>query len=318
MTVNNGVRLVSNSEIQTFKSCRRKWWLAWHRGLTPRETEFTGVRSIGTRLHIALSGYYTPGYVGSVHPLQAHEIAAKDDLAAYLRNAAALEREPDTAQLKKDFQLEKIMLEGYMGWLEETGEDADLDIIASEQYMEAEIKPGVKIIGKLDARTRSRTTGRRKFIDHKSVAVFVKPQLLRQNEQFLHYELLESLSGEPERCDGALYNQLRRVKRTARAKPPFYKRETVTHNQHEISSYSKRLRGTIREIELTEQRLEQGIDPLFLVPPTPTMDCDWKCPFVKICPMFDDGSRAEAAVEGLYTEQDPLSYYQGKEREEEP
>jgi PD-(D/E)XK nuclease superfamily protein len=315
MPVVNGVRLVSNSEVQTFKACRRKWWLTYHRALTSRQTEFSGIRSIGTRLHLALSAYYTPGYTDSVNPLEAHVKAAEEDMAAYLANAEERGFVADTAPLLRDFSLERIMLEGYMQWLEETGADSDLEIISSEQYMEAELKPGVKIIGKIDARTRSRTTGRRKFIDHKSVQVFVKPQLLRQNEQFLHYELLESLSGETERCDGAFYNQLRRVKRTATAKPPFYKRETVEHNRYELDSYLKRLRGTIREIELTEKRLEQGIDPLFLVPPTPTQDCDWKCPFVKVCPLFDDGSRVEAALESQFVQHDPLSYY--GEREED-
>lgn len=317
MTKVDGVRLVSNSEVQAFKSCRRKWWLAWYRGYTPRMTEFSGVRSIGTRLHLALSSYYTPGYIDSVNPLEAHVKAAEEDMAAYLANAEQRGYVVDTSPLLKNFSLERIMLEGYLEWLAETGADEDLEIIASEQYMEATLKPGTKIIGKLDARVRSRTTGRRKFIDHKSVSVFVKPQLLRQNEQFLHYELLESLSGAPERCDGAFYNQLRRVKRTANAKPPFYKREIVQHNQHELDSYTKRLRGTIREIELTEERLEQGIDPLFLVPPTPTTECDWKCPFVAVCPMYDDGSRAEDALEGLFVQHDPLSYYGDKEREED-
>lgn len=310
-------RLISNSEVQTFKACRRKWWLAYHRALTARREEFSGIRDIGTRLHLALSRYYTPGYTDSVNPLVAHEQIAADDLAAYLANAEAHGYLPDTAALLKDFELERIMLEGYLEWLAETGADEDLEIIASEQYLEAEIKLGVKIIGKLDARTRSRTTGRRKFIDHKSVAVFVNSQLLRQNEQFLHYELLESLSGASERCDGAFYNQLRRIKRTAKATPPFYKREVVTHNQHELDSFKKRLTGTIREIELTEERLERGIDPLYLVPPTPTADCSWKCPFVKVCPMFDDGSRAEAALDSQFVVHNVLDYYSGKEEEEQ-
>ena len=43
-------------------------------------------------------------------------------------------------------------------------------------------------------------------------------------------------------------------------------------------------------------------------------DCEWSCDFVKICPLFDDGSRVEDAIQDMYTERDPLSYYQGKEK----
>ena len=56
---NDGLRLISNSEIQTYKDCKRKWWLTYHRGLvepTPR----VGPLAIGTRIHLALAAYYDP------------------------------------------------------------------------------------------------------------------------------------------------------------------------------------------------------------------------------------------------------------------
>lgn len=315
MTVVDGYRLVSNSEVQNFKQCRRKWWLAWHRGLTPQRVEFTGVRSIGTRNHLALSMYYTPGYVGSVHPVVAHEQIAAQELARF---DAQPYTNPDTrSTLVKNLTLESIMLAGYMQWVVETGADADLEIISSETFLSHEIRSGVKIIGKVDLRTRDRYTGRRRFMDHKNVQVFVDPQTLRQNEQFLHYELLEALSGETERCEGGIYNQLRRSKRTARAQPPFYHRESVTHNSYDLASYQARLLGVIAEIERAQDALDSGVSHQSVAYPSPRPSCAWQCMFARICPLFDDGSRVEDAIAAQFVTSNPLDYYGGSEREDE-
>ena len=77
----NGYRLVSNSEIQTFKQCRRKWWLQWYRGLASRQTEVQGVRSTGTRLHIGLDAYYQPEGQSTRAALAALAATQAEDLA---------------------------------------------------------------------------------------------------------------------------------------------------------------------------------------------------------------------------------------------
>lgn len=319
----NGFRLVSNSEVQTFKECRRKWWLAWYRGLVPRTREVQGVRSTGTRLHIGLEAYYQPGGQSVSAALTALLGAQQEDRNSLPADSSDLE------QLQKDFQLERIMLEGYFEWLAETGEDQFLQVVASEEYIETEFMEGsarkgrypVKIIGKIDSRFLDTRTGRRKIMDHKSVQVFENPRLLGLNEQTLHYLLLEFLSTEEgeARCDAALYNMMRRVKRTAKAIPPFYKREVIERNQHELNAYRNRLAGSITDLQDAEWALDYADDPetvQMIVYPRPSRDCTWKCPFFKVCRMFDDGSRAEDAVETFYEVADPMAYYQGKEREE--
>lgn len=323
MTVVNGIRLFSNSEIQDYKQCPRKWWLAWYRGLAPAGEAQTGVKHTGTRLHICLAGYYVPEGQTPVHPLATHQQLEETLLAEFAERAESQPPEmynsAELHALQKDFQLERIMLEGYMQWLAETGADEDWEVIASETYMEAALPAfggSVKIIGKIDTRLRNRRTGRLRVMDHKSRANLT-PGMLRQNPQMLHYHLLEWLSSDEgaARCDGALYNMLKRVKRTDKAKPPFYDRIEIPHNQRELDNYKAQLTGTVRDILFKEHQLESGIIHHSVVPPTPNDDtCKWKCPFVTICHMFDDGSRVEDALLDRYTEVDPLSYYQGKEQ----
>lgn len=333
MTLVNDTYLFSNSEITTFTGCPRKWWLAWFRGLVPRRVDVQGVRSTGTRVHIALAAYYD-GVPRAIAPeIYALAVLNGEQLQdmATLRVQYADDEDLELREKKlySDFDLERIMVEGYLEWIQETGIDADLEIVGVEQYLEADFPmhlphdpQPVKLIGKVDARVRSRITGRRKYIDHKTVAS-VRDPLLKLNRQMKHYHLLEELTtakGE-ERCDGALYNMLRRVKRTAKATPPFYARIPIDHNKYEIAGYRNEIYGTIASIIEKHAYLRkfegieiQAAQHQVVVPARPSRECGW-CPFMKVCHMFDDGSRVEAALVDLYEIKDPLSYYGAREKE---
>lgn len=331
MTLVNDTYFFSNSEITTFTGCPRKWWLAWFRGLTPRLQDVQGPRPTGTRVHLALAAHYGPR--SPIFPfgraLETLEVAQKEDLLLlefHYQDDENLDLR--RKKLFSDFDLEKIMVEGYLEWIQETGIDADLEIVGVEQYLEADFPmhlphdpQPVKLIGKVDARVRSRITGRRKYIDHKTVQS-VRDPLLKLNRQMKHYHLLEELTTakDEQRCDGALYNMLRRVKRTAKATPPFYARLPIDHNKYEIAGYRNEIYGTIasiiekhayfRKFEGVELRPAQH---QVAVPARPSRECGW-CPFMKVCHMFDDGSRVEDALVDLYQVQDPLSYYGAREK----
>jgi len=48
---------IANSELQTFKRCKRKWWLSYYRRLHLRR-EGVGALSIGNMVHAPLEAYY--------------------------------------------------------------------------------------------------------------------------------------------------------------------------------------------------------------------------------------------------------------------
>lgn len=336
MTVVDGVRLVSNSEVQTFKDCPRKWWLAWHRGLRPRSRRVTGAASTGTRIHVALAALYTPG--GSFSQAQAALANAQlADREEYDRQAAARSFSEDAGQvvaaleaelktLTSTFDMEQAMLEGYLEWLEESGIDQHLEVISVEQRVEVVFcdeddafkrawPHAVKLIAKLDARVRNLITGAVKFIDHKTVGSLHDP-LLGLNQQMRHYHVIEDLLTEPgqPRAEGALYNMLKKVKRTRAAKPPFFARVPIDHNKFELISHTAQLIGVIDRINDVAALLD---DKPYMhqaaAPPRPSRDCTWKCEFFKVCRMFDDGSRVEAAIEEYYEVGNPLAYYDTEE-----
>lgn len=315
-------RLFSNSEAQTAKRCRRKWYLAWYLGLRFKRQRPTGVRAVGDRVHRALAEWYRP--VGRIDPRDALEQLIESDTRQVTEAWRGDEQLPGILlDMKKDDDLERAMISGYVQWLEETGEDSGLVILESEVYRDAEMpllsgRDGVPvyIIAKLDARVRRVSNDVFLFIDHKTVGDFTQKTLtLSMDEQMLWYDIIELLNGVPlgERTGGALFNMLRRVKRTVRAKPPFYQRLELRHNRHELESFYQRLWGMLNDILTMERRLDSGESHKIVAYPTPTHNCSWDCDFFLMCPRMDDGSRFQDMAAQWYVKGDPLSYYAANE-----
>lgn len=320
---NPHVRYISNSEVQTFKDCRRKWWLTYFRGLTLKKQKTTGPLAIGNRIHRALEAWYVPDGCVRTDPRDALERCIVDDWSNTVRHYDGVDNVPDdlVIQSAKDANLERIMLEGYMQWLEETGADSHLKVIAPEMYIEVPYTSQflntrfddkeLRLIGRIDVQVERETDGRQMFIDHKTVVDLVGPTLtLPVDEQMLMYLFLQKKDEtEARKCAGALYNMLKKVRRSAKAKPPFFNRVEVFHNKLQLDAFEMHLISTVNDIHRVEKNLTNGAGHHRVVPPRPTRDCSWKCDFQQVCGMFDDGSRAEDMLTTLYTIDNPIRYY---------
>jgi hypothetical protein len=315
----DGLRRVSNSELQTFKHCRRRWWLSWYRGLRLTAEPATGVMSLGTRIHNALAGWYVPNGQTPVDPRTTFEKIIEEDELALVRATASLEGEVVASKLS-DFQKEaeygRAMIEGYVQWLAEEGADAGYTVVAPEQVLQTIIevnsKLSVLLQGRLDVRLQRDHDLIRLFMDHKSVGNFTEPaRVLPKDEQMKTYHLLEDANRQPDepRTEGALYNMLRRVKRTAGANPPFYQRLELRHNPITIERFRERLKGEALQLTHTERMLQEGVDHHMVAYPSPGAKCSWGCEFTAVCDMFDDGSRAEDFISEHYVQVNPLDRY---------
>jgi hypothetical protein len=224
-----------------------------------------------------------------------------------------LENFRDTVDLDGEAELGRIMLEGYLDWVEENGIDAELEMISTEEIISMPMFDGeVELQGKLDMRVRRKADGVRMFRDFKTVggsfAEFASQA--HMNEQILTYMVLEAAQNkEGERCEGGIFTMLKKVKRSANARPPFYEQMEVRHNQFALRSFWSRLHGAVGDMMKTRKELDNGADHHFVAYPRPSRDCKWKCQFFAICPLFDDGSAAEHALSELFVVDDPYSYY---------
>jgi RecB family exonuclease len=295
---------ISNSEIQVFKDCRRKWWLNYYRRLLPKKKEYTGALALGSRIHEALDQYYSNG----TPLLEAHASLVKKDIET-------LEAEfRDTYNLEAEADLGRIMLEGYLEWVDDEGIDASLEMISTEEIISMPLFDGkVELQGKLDMRVRRKSDGVRMFRDFKTVGGSFSDfaNQAQMNEQILTYMLLEHAQNKnpEERSEGGIFTMLKKVKRTANAKPPFYDQIEVRHNVFTMRSFWQRIHGTISDLLAVKKGLDEGGDPNFLAYPSPSKDCKWKCQFYTVCPLIDDGSAAEAAISEMYEVADPYARY---------
>jgi CRISPR/Cas system-associated exonuclease Cas4 (RecB family) len=296
---------ISNSEIQTFKDCRRRWWFTYYRRLQPKVKDFTGALALGSRIHEALDQYYTSNMERDL--LQIHSELVAADMKTLTDEFR------DTTSLETEAELGRVMLEGYLEWMELEGIDAELEMISTEEIIERPMMDGrVTLQGKIDMRVRRKIDGVRMFRDFKTVGGSFADfgSIAHMNEQVLTYMVLEEAQNkEGERSEGGIFTMLRKVKRGAYAKPPFYDQIEVRHNAFTLRSFYQRLEGTLEDILRVRDGLDAGESHYKLAYPKPSRDCKWKCQFFSICPLVDDGSAAEAAISDAFAVADPYGYY---------
>jgi transcriptional regulator with XRE-family HTH domain len=319
-------RYVTNGELQTFKDCRRRWWLEYYRALGSIVEKRTGAAALGTRVHKALAVLYVPEGESPGDALAELDWTVADD-RQYLEQNGADERA--FHELEREHDLARAMIEGYLQWLEEEAADVGMQVISSERPLVA--NPGfqgfenVRLLTLEDVRVRMAVDNSTAFLDHKTTQTFQEYETWgHMNPQMKHYGLAEFLAMledglaagmdpavTPElRTDGAILNMLRKVRRTANAKPPFYKRHHIRWNTDTLRSYWHDVFGTLQQIEAARAGLDQGADHRQIVAARPTKDCSWKCPFFLECPMFDDGSHVEAMLAETKTTVDPWQRYE--------
>lgn len=321
-----GAKRLTNSEVAMWKRCPRRWYLGYYRRLGAVEKDFGKPTGLGTRVHNALAFLYDPSVPSDFDVLAYTREEIDKDLAQYPTYEA---------EIKKDGELAVIMIEGYLQWLEESGNDQDLKVVAPEEGVEVLFMSGdenplipragytaATILSKLDVRVQKESDESRWNLEHKTVQSLEQPVPLLQidaqllTEHLVEYLKLKDEGLEDQRADGVLYNMLRKVKRTARAKPPFYDRKEVRHNLHELRNHWRHTVKWLNDILEAEVLLNEGADHQDVCPPVNDRSCTWSCPFFRVCALADDGSDFEGALSDLYIEVDPLERYSVDKTEE--
>ena len=285
------------------KDCRRRWWFTYYRRLQPKLKDYTGALALGSRIHEALDRYYTTG-----QPLlEAHADLVNEDIKTMN------DEYRDTSKLETEAELGRVMLEGYLEWVELEGIDQELEMISTEEIISRPMMEGrVELQGKIDMRVRRKLDGVRMFRDFKTVGGSFADfgATAQMNEQILTYMTLEEAQNQDgERSEGGIFTMLRKVKRGSYAKPPFYEQIEVRHNQFALRSFWQRLEGTLEDMLRVRDALDAGESHYKYAYPKPSRDCKWKCQFFTICPLVDDGSAAEAAISDAFEVADPYGYY---------
>jgi hypothetical protein len=305
------MKYLTASEMRVFQRCKRRWWLNSYRKLVRiNDTNWNKPLGIGNRVHEALAVYYTPD----------DPTDPRKHLLTKLQHDLESNPEEQHNDIRAEHELSSIMIDGYMDWLAETGEDQAITVIEAERARMARLEPDrdVMLLSKLDARVQHDIYGDRLSLEHKSVSSLSQhlPEL-RLNQQVLTEHLVEYMAlieegKDPTPARGVLFNMLRKVKRTARAKPPFYSRIHVHHTLSEIRNHWYHVVSIADQIEEVTRRLNEGESHQLVVPPSPMSDCSWSCPWFRECPMFDNESDdVESSLRDRFEIGDDLQRYEG-------
>lgn len=279
---------IRQSEMTAFKDCRRRTAWSYWQGLTPIQ-KVVGTADTGTIVHAGLEAHYRGG----------------DALAAI---SAYQQADQYAAALADNYVLARIMVRGYLDWLEETGADAGTTTVAVEQ--ELEVLWGtvrgheVWLTGKVDREYRDMFDDLW-LQDHKTVAQISTEPIALMDEQRMAYAVMKKMV-DGTSYKGGEHNQLRRVKRTAQSKPPYYGRSRIVYNAEQLNNHWKHMAGTIDEIVRTKLSLAAGGDEQVLLPPRPSNDCSWKCAHRHLCSLRDDGSDWQGYISENYLEMPPV------------
>lgn len=297
---------ISNSEIQVFRDCPRKWYLQYYLGYGMKKKKVLGPLALGSRVHNSLEKFYRDGVLVE----DSYEEALELDRQKFLEDG-----DDQDPELEKKFwdeaDLGRIMLEGYLEWVDENNLDYNLETIGVEKQLTVPMfNDRIILQGKIDRKVRNLDNGHISILDYKTAQSFATyDKTYNQSEQIRMYVLLDLLSGDKNPIDGGIYRVLRKVKRTRTMKNPAYKEYYVQISRTDIETYYKKLANILSKMLETRDRLDAGENHLDVVWANFNENCSWKCPFYKSCPLMDDGSDFEGYVESYCEVIDPYERY---------
>lgn len=259
-------KVVSYSEIDTYRQCPLKWQLAYlERWRTEDEAP---ALSRGTAFHAIMENHY----LGLQRAQRGDEGSYSEIFWPNIQTV--LNEQPD-----EERELLAWMFDGYRDLY---GEDSDWEIVAVEQRMEQWLltengtRSTFKLAGTADLIVRDHSAGGGLWIvDHKTCKNLPKGKDLDMEDQTALYTLLARSAGYDIR--GAIYNHVRTQKLKARemGADERFKRTLTVRTDRELETMSLEALEEMREAyrpRRTEARRRPDGER-----------CGWKCGFTEAC-----------------------------------
>ncbi len=309
--------IIRTSERRSLKRCPQQWWWGWRRGLQPNAVDTK--LWFGQGIHIALAEWYKPGFDRGDNPAKTWMQFCGDE-ARYVRDNNGI--------IDEQAWVDARDLGGHMllSYLDHYGRDDAWNVIATEQTFEVVIRlsDGRTIIytGTFDGVYRD-ADGRLWLMEHKTAASLPSPGYLELDDQAGSYfafaePFLKSkgIMKDGEHLEGIMYNFLRKAMPDDRPQDvngrylnkdgtvskrqgtPLFMRQPVWRSPKQRL---KMVQNVINEAEL----MQAYRDKLLSVTKTPTMTCQWECPFFQMCQLHEQGEDWELFRDAMYYRRDP-------------
>lgn len=280
----DGVHRFSNSEISTWRECRRRWMLTYYLSLVKKERDVRFPLEVGNLVHGAFEVFYLNGGIHS--PTSEH--LAREFLVEKRAEdlAECIGEYHDT--IIKAHKAADACLTSYLHWLDETGADLNIRILGSEDKIEMDGPvPNTMLNGRIDLLAEDTRTGDIVVIDLKLVgSISEKIRMLHLDTQSKMYAILaRKRFGRPVRV---AFRIVKINQRTAKTRGPQEEEYVIQLNEKQLDVYSQQLTGILSDVLDTTERLDAGEHHQVVAYPSPSDSCSWKCPFFSVCPMLDD------------------------------
>lgn len=324
------LRLMRNSETQTFKDCRQWWEWAYVKFYKARAV--SPPLTIGSMVHDALETYYPKGRKRGPKP-------ASTVLRTYRRY---LEQGGQEIRVKtgkgedtdKYVDAGDLMVEMMENYVKLYGKDDYVEVVAPEQLFQVDVfdpKTGLYVctqVGQIDLVFRDLRTNRVGFMEHKTGATlepFGAPEELdEQTGTYWTYgpTYLKHTGQIPEdmELDFIMFNRMKKSFGDKRAKnaeglslnldgkvskqqpAPLFKRSMIYRNAADSNILDKRIRAVALEMEMVRNgQLE--------IYKHPDKHCGY-CEFRPVCEVHESGGDYRSMFKMMYTKWEPYSEHE--------
>lgn len=319
------LQMLRTSERGTFKECPQKWQWSANEGLAARRD--SNPLWFGQGIHLALAEWYQKGSERGPHPADTWEDFCDDE-----ERFIPLEFEEDELKYVNARELGVSMMEQYVNLY---GEDPTWDVIATEQTFRLLIadprvdrlpngkrKALIRYVGTFDGVYRDLATGEIFLMEHKTAAGIRLGHLPLDDQAGSYWYVAtrvlrkQGLIGPRESISGITYNFMRKAlpddrprdkkgqalnkdgSVSKRQPAPNFQREVVWRSEGERATMERRIQSEALHMEA----FRKGLLPMYK---RPSMDCEWRCEFHKMCMLDEAGADVEEFKDSMFKRRDP-------------
>ena len=300
-------RVISWSELKTFATCKRQWYLRYYKRLSLKVQPPKTPAHAGTLIHDGLHHYYLPD-------------KKPDPFPVALAEAEQPEYAENRKEILKMIRMCRDVVENYKNWVDDEEVDKYFQPQTSELHVKLENAfklfdfPWPKnwgIQGYIDMVGYNPQTGTPIMFETKTTsykhATWMNDKLFPLRWQVkLYVSILQYLN--PELKYDVVFNVLRRVRGTSNAARPLFWRHPIKFGAIELNHALGTFALRAAEMESIVGCLdEQGDSPVEfyndqIVWPNPLF-CNY-CDYRPVCQSFDDGTNIKPLIEEFYSRRD--------------
>lgn len=298
---------VSYSQLNTWRRCRRRWYLSYVEKL--QKNTPTNALWLGVGVHEALDQYYAsnPRDTTVLHSsFTEWAFGQKADIEKQI--AGLVEEQQVKDDLQKNYELGLALMDNYAAF---APTHDNFDVLETEYSFEVPVGLDIKMYdhennslgyvpvyyrGRIDGIVRMHDSGNLYLLEHKTAKQFNEQKLILDQQSTSYIWAAEQVYGY--KISGVYYNILRKQVAGPRVRTPLVYRLTVDRTRASVRDFPEQVKMMVKDMELTA---EHG-----LYYHTPADDCNF-CPYFTICAMVQDEADPQEYIDMYYRKAEETS-----------